>query len=191
MLILARPPPGNNCFAYEIPDVLHMRPTNKPPETPRARWKRTRRGGLRPSAKTECHPERALPHPVILSERSESKDLPNYGEPIALQRQNKMSFRAVADGVASSPDGEILPIAVWSRISPALEQDERLPQPARPFDCAQGDAFFVFAGAQSVRRNQQDSTGAERPLNDILFHCVPHPAFQADAIRPYRTRPYL
>ena len=61
----------------------------------------------------------------------------------------------------------------------------------RPFGCAQGDAFFVFAGAQSVRRNRQDSTGAERPLNDILFHCVPQPAFQADAIRPYRTRPYL
>ena len=40
--------------------------------------------------------------PVTLSEASaEPKDLPDYGEPIAIQRQNRMSFRAVADGVES------------------------------------------------------------------------------------------
>ena len=61
------------------------------------------------------------PHPVILSERSESKDLVGCGKPIAFQREKRMSFRAVADGVASSPDGGILPIRVWLRLAPALE----------------------------------------------------------------------
>ena len=70
-----------------------------------------------------------------------------------------MSFRAVADGVASSPNGGILPIAVWSRISPALEQDERLPQPARPFDCAQGDRS-IWAPA---RNRYGGGMGSSRP----------------------------
>ena len=90
----------------------------------------------------------AFNKPVILSERSESKDLPDYGAPIACQRQNRMSFRA-----ADRRRG-ILPVAVWLRIYPAPEIDERLPQSADPSAALRVTRVFVFAGTQSVRRNR-------------------------------------
>ena len=34
-----------------------------------------------------------------------------------------------------------------------------------------------------------DATGALRPLNDILFYCMPQSALRADDIRPYRAAP--
>ena len=42
-----------------------------------------------------------------------------------------MSFRAVEDGVASSPNGEIFPIAEKFRIASALEKNVTTPQSAR------------------------------------------------------------
>ena len=48
--------------------------------------------------------------PVILSERSESKDLPDYGEPIAIQRQKKNVIqsrqrrRGIVPGWGDLPD---------------------------------------------------------------------------------------
>ena len=99
---------------------------------------------------------------VILSEAKRVEGSADYGEPIANQRRKRMSFRA-------AKRRGILPITEKSRLYPALEQDERLPQSGRPFDFAQGDRLFVFAGSQSAYRNRQDSTGALRPLNDIYF----------------------
>ena len=63
---------------------------------------------------------------VILSGASaESKDLPNYGAPIAIRRQNSMSFRA-------AQRRGILLIAVWSRFYPALVIDDTIPQSGTP-----------------------------------------------------------
>ena len=46
-----------------------------------------------------------------------------------------MSFRA-------AKRRGIFPFAAGLRLHPALEIDDTTPQPARPFDCAQGDRAF-------------------------------------------------
>ena len=135
-----------------------------------------------------------LVRPVILSERSESKDLADYGAPIACQRQNRMSFRAVKDGVASSPNGGIFPIAVCSLLSPALEIDATIPQPARPFDYAQGDRFYLALARNrctvigKIPPSVDAATAISWPLNDILTCRTPQSALRADDIRPNTAR---
>ena len=79
--------------------------------------------------------------PVTLSEVEGSTQLRCTDCDPAVKR---MSFRAVEDGVASSPDGGILPITVWLRSVPALDVNATIPQLARPFDFAQGDTCFRF-----------------------------------------------
>ena len=63
---------------------------------------------LRRAVEVECHSEGA----------QRPWNLADYGMPIKRQRLNKPVTLSLSKG---------LPIAVWYRLSPALEQNERLP----------------------------------------------------------------
>ena len=128
------------------------------------------RAHYRPRLQNTCHPERSVsgvegssgrkgkrPDPPRLKMRG----VPDCGAPIALQRQKGMSFRA-------AKRRGIFPIAVVFRPVPALEKNDAIPQPARPFDYAQGDRFYLaLARTRPCGRMLSAPTGLRPPRSPL------------------------